>query len=135
VEPLPGGDFSDSFETLCSRIERLGLAQQEAERTAFLYGSEALDIFAKEKGIAPEVRHAVLSEGALTLEDYWVRRSARACFDEDGGMAALETAADVMGELLGWPEPEKVRQIEFCRTIRSNEMRHIQAKEKEQGHG
>jgi glycerol-3-phosphate dehydrogenase len=135
VEPLPGGNFSDSFETLCSRIERLGLAPQEAERAAFLYGSEALDIFAKEKGIAPEVRHAVLSEGALTLEDYWVRRSARACFDEDGGMAALETAADVMGELLGWPEPEKVRQIEFCRTIRSNEMRHIQAKEKEQAHG
>jgi glycerol-3-phosphate dehydrogenase len=130
-EPLPGGDFSDTFGTLCSRIERLGLAPHEAERAALLYGSESLDIFAKEKGIAVEVRQAVLSEGALTLEDYWVRRSARARFDEDGGMAALETAADSMGTLLEWPEPEKARQIKFCRAIRSCEMRNVQAKEKE----
>ena len=132
---MPGGDFSASFATLCSRIESLGLTPQEAKRAAFLYGSEALTIFAKEKGIAPEVRHAVLSEGALTLEDYWVRRSARARFDKDGGISALEAAADVMGELLGWPEPEKVRQIEFCLSIRSQEMRHIQTKEEEQAHG
>lgn len=131
MEPLPGGDFSASFATLSSCVERLGLASQEAERAVFLYGSEALAIFAKENGIAPEVRHSVLSEGALTLEDYWVRRSARARFDKDGGIADLETAADVMGELLGWPEPEKARQIESCRTIRSSEMRHIKAKEKE----
>jgi glycerol-3-phosphate dehydrogenase len=131
AEYLPGGDFPSSFATLCSRVERLGLAPQEAKRAAFLYGSEALAIFTGEKGIAPEVRHAVLSEGALTLEDYWVRRSARARFDKDGGIADLERAADVMGEVLGWPEPEKLRQIKSCRTIRSDEMRHIRVKKKE----
>jgi glycerol-3-phosphate dehydrogenase len=135
MEPLPGGDFSVSFATLCSRVESLGLTPQEAKRAVFLYGSEALAIFVQEKGIAPEARHAVLSEGALTLEDYWVRRSARARFDKNGGIADLEAAAEVMGELLGWAEPEKVRQIESCLSIRSREMRHMQTKEKEQTHG
>ena len=130
-EPLPGGNFSYSFETLCSRVESLGLTPQEAERAALLYGSEALDIFAKEKGIAAEVRHAVLAEGALTLEDYWVRRSARAHFDRNGGMATIETAAAVLGELLGWPEQEKLRQIEHCLTIHTNEMKNIETKKKE----
>jgi len=135
VDPLPGGDFSGSFETLCSRIERLGLAPQEAERAALLYGSEALAIFAKGNGIAVEVRQAVLTEGALTLEDYWVRRSARARFDEDGGMASLETAADHMGKLLEWPEEERERQIRSCQAIRRSEMRNVRTEEEECARG
>jgi glycerol-3-phosphate dehydrogenase len=127
-EPLPGGDFSETFEALCSRIERCGLSPQEAERAAFLYGSEALTIFAQEKGLAAEVRHAVLAEGALTLEDYWVRRSARARFDEQGGLADLEVTADIMGTLLEWTDAEKTRQVRTCREIRADEMRHVQTK-------
>jgi glycerol-3-phosphate dehydrogenase len=130
-EPLPGGDFSETFELLCSRVERCGLSPQEAERAALLYGSEALAIFAQEKGLAAEVRHAVLAEGALTLEDYWVRRSARARFDEEGGLVDLEATADLMGTFLRWADAEKMRQIQFCRDIRKSEMRHIQTKEKE----
>ncbi|MEI6453967.1 MAG: glycerol-3-phosphate dehydrogenase C-terminal domain-containing protein, partial [Actinomycetes bacterium] len=49
-------------------------------------------------------RHAVLHEGALTLEDYWVRRSARAWFDADGGLGALAPAAEAMAGLLGWSD-------------------------------
>lgn len=127
-EPLPGGDFSDTFEALRSRIELCGLTPQDAERAAFLYGGEALTIFAREKGLAAEVRHAVLAEGALTLEDYWVRRSARARFDEQGGLADLEPMADLMGELLGWTDAEKMRQVQTCREIRADEMRHVQTK-------
>ena len=127
-EPLPGGDFSDTFEALCSRIELCGLTPQEAEHAAFLYGGEALTIFAQEKGLAAEVRHAVLAEGALTLEDYWVRRSARARFDEQGGLADLEPTAAIMESLLGWTDAEKVRQVRICREIRANEMRHVQTK-------
>jgi glycerol-3-phosphate dehydrogenase len=126
-EPLPGGDFSYPFETLCSHISQLGLSAQETERAARLYGSEALSIFAAEKGLAAEVRQAVLVEGALTLEDYWVRRSARARFDGKGELPDLATAADSMGALLGWSDAEKARQIEACRDIRAAEMRHIKA--------
>jgi glycerol-3-phosphate dehydrogenase len=124
-EPLPGGDFSDPFETLCSQIMRLGLSPQETERVARLYGSEALTIFAMEKGFAAEVRHAVLAEGALTLEDYWVRRSARAHFDEKNGLPDLEAAADLMGTLLGWSDAVKAQQIRACRDIRADEMQRI----------
>jgi glycerol-3-phosphate dehydrogenase len=129
-KPLPGGDFSGTFTALCSGIERCGLTPGEAERAALLYGSEAFDIFAREKGIAAEVRHAVLAEGACTLEDYWIRRSARARFYEQGGPADLEAAADLMGELLGWTDGEKARQVQSCRDIRAHEMEYIQIKDK-----
>jgi glycerol-3-phosphate dehydrogenase len=127
-EPLPGGDFSETFEALCSRIELCGLTPQDAERAAFLYGGEALTIFAQQKGLAAEVRHAVLAEGALTLEDYWVRRSARARFDVQGGLADLELTAAIMGPLLGWTDAEKMRQVQTCRQTRMDEMRHVQTK-------
>ena len=56
----------------------------------------------------------MLHEGALTLEDYWIRRSARAWFDPDGGLAALPVAAAAMAPLLGWSEAERARQIADC---------------------
>jgi glycerol-3-phosphate dehydrogenase len=127
-EALPGGDFSETFEELCSRVEAMGLAPDEAERVTRLYGNEAFQIFCEEKGIseekglAAEVRQAVLNEGALTLEDYWVRRSARGRFSEDEGLPDLEAAAAHMGELLGWTQEERLRQIEDCRSKRHFEM-------------
>jgi glycerol-3-phosphate dehydrogenase len=121
-EPLPGGDFTGTFEDLQSRLEGLGLSPHEAERAARLYGSEALGLFKKERSPAVEAAHAVKYEGALTLEDYWVRRSARARFDEDGGLASLEPSAESMGELLNWPHEEKTLQIQECRKRRAEEM-------------
>jgi glycerol-3-phosphate dehydrogenase len=125
-ERLPGGDFTGTVHDLQSRVEGLGLAPYEAERATLLYGSEALSIFAKERGPAVEAAHAVKNEGALTLEDYWMRRSARACFDEDGGLAVLEPAAERMGELLNWSVEERERQVEACRARRTAEMRVLQ---------
>ena len=127
--PLPGGDFSETIEALISRIERCGLPPREAERAAFLYGSEAVVIFAQENGPAAEVRQAVLAEGALTLEDYWVRRSARARFDEGGRLADLEAAANFMAPLLEWTDAEKNRQVRSCREILADEIRQILTKQ------
>jgi glycerol-3-phosphate dehydrogenase len=127
-EPLPGGDFDETFESLCSRVASSGLSPQDAERAAFLYGKEALTIFAHEKGLSAEVRHAVLAEGALTLEDYWVRRSARARFDVQGGLADLLAAADLMATFLDWTEAEKMRQVQLCKEIRADELSHLQIK-------
>jgi glycerol-3-phosphate dehydrogenase len=126
LEPLPGGDFPDTIEKLRSRIEALGLDALQAERAAMLYGSEAPELFSGGGGVAVEAECAVRSEGALTLEDYWVRRSARAHFDGDGGMAALDAAADRMAELLEWSPEERNRQLEACRDLRDRELRGVE---------
>jgi len=121
-EPLPGGDFSGTFAELCGKVGALGLEAVEAERAAMLYGGEAPELISRGTGPAVEAEFAVRVEGALTLEDYWVRRSARAHFDLDGGLGVLASAAERMAELLGWSDEERSRQIEACRTRRSREM-------------
>jgi glycerol-3-phosphate dehydrogenase len=111
-QPLVGGDVDPAALTaaLAARLDR-----GEAERLVELYGSEASLIAEAGAGPAAEARHAVLREGALTLEDYWVRRSARAWFDRDAGLSALEPAAAAMGDLLGWSAQERDRQAALCR--------------------
>jgi glycerol-3-phosphate dehydrogenase len=124
--PLPGGDFSGTFEELSSFVQAQGLAPEEADRVIRMYGKEAFAVFAEKKGVAAEARQAVLSEGALTLEDFWFRRSGRAHFSTDTSLADLETAAEEMGELLGWTTEEKANQIAACRNKRDLEMRCLQ---------
>jgi len=121
-EPLPGGDFSGTFEELSSFFEAQGLVPEEADRAIRLYGKEAFSVFAEQKGVAAEVQQAVLNEGALTLEDYWFRRSGRARFGTEAGLSDLEAAAEHMGEWLGWSAAEKERQTEDCRSKREFEM-------------
>jgi len=87
-----------------------------------LYGSEVFELVGDSGGPAVEAEFAVEVEGAQMLEDYWVRRSARAHFDQDGGLAALEPAADRMARLLGWTDQERDHQIETCRRRRRAEM-------------
>ena len=123
LEPLPGGDFSEPFDQLKARVETLGIQPVDAERLARLYGSEAIALFSETSGPAAEAEFAVRTEGALTLEDYWVRRSARSNFDDNGGMDALAPAAEVMGDLLNWSETEKSRQVDLCQKRRQKEMR------------
>ncbi len=111
TESLVGGDLD---------VEALTLVQ--GERLVGLYGAEATLIADVGGGPAAEATHAVLNEGALTLEDYWVRRSARAWFDRDGGLAALAPAAKAMGALLGWSAAQTESQIETCKVLRVNNL-------------
>ncbi len=117
-ETLPGGALTESPAQLTQRLIKGGLGEAEAERLTRLYGDEALGLTA---GIDAEARHAVLREGALTLEDYWLRRSARAHFDLDAGLAALQPAADAMAPLLGWTAAETDHQVGLCRAVRDAE--------------
>jgi glycerol-3-phosphate dehydrogenase len=119
---LPGGDLEDSFNELQQQLEEKGLGRSDAERLARLYGSEAAKILASGGDLRAEVEFAVQCEGALTLEDYWVRRSARARFDVNGGVDSLAPAAAVMAGLLGWSQDEKERQVGVCHAIREHEM-------------
>jgi len=111
--PLPGGDCTDA----ASIVERLrcgGAPAATAERFAHLYGTEAEAVLAFGTDAAAEAEWAVRSEGAVQLEDWWVRRSARAWFDADGGVAALAPAAQRMGMLLGWNDATRQAQIDAC---------------------
>jgi glycerol-3-phosphate dehydrogenase len=69
----------------------------------------------------------VLHEGALTLEDYWVRRSARAWFDLDSAFPALDAAAKAMAPLLGWSAGEQQHQIDHCRGLRAEALSELRA--------
>jgi glycerol-3-phosphate dehydrogenase len=119
-ETLPGGDVDVTAAR--ASLERGGMAAIDADRLVSLYGAEAAGIAADGGDIRAEMRHAVLAEGALTLEDYWVRRSARAWFAKSGGLADLAPAAEAMGHLLGWHDTERDRQIAACRAIHDRNM-------------
>jgi len=136
---IAGGKLS-AYRAMAERVvdlvvERLGVTAQPCstaeaalpggsrtvevadERLARLYGDEANEILIAGGDVAAEAVRAVTHEGAARLEDYWVRRSARAWFDEGAGLAALAPAAEAMGALLGWDDAMKAEQIAQCRQI------------------
>jgi len=105
-----------------------GITVETATHLANLYGSrftEVLELLNQNpKGaqrlcphspdILAQVRHAVEYEGALTVEDFLLRRSALGlgpCL----GLDALDRIADEMGSLLHWSQAERQRQIDSYR--------------------
>lgn len=110
--PLPGGDYDPA--SVAAALAPLGAA---GERLVRLYGAEAEEVARDGGDAAAEARFAVLREGALRLEDYWVRRSPRLWFTPDGGLAALEPAADAMAGLLGWDADRRAAEIDACRKL------------------
>jgi glycerol-3-phosphate dehydrogenase len=108
--PLIGGDVE------AAAIDDLAKSgNQKPDRLADLYGSEADDVRADGGDLEAEVRQAVRREGALRLEDYWVRRGARAFFDLDAGLSILEPASHEMGRLLDWSEDTRAAEVAACR--------------------
>ncbi|WP_428683246.1 glycerol-3-phosphate dehydrogenase/oxidase [Sphingopyxis sp.] len=112
--PLPGGS---------REVQLAGLDPLAAERLAGLYGDEANEIVITGGDVTAEATRAVTHEGASTLEDYWVRRSARAWFDDGAGLTALAPAANAMGALLGWDDAMKASQIAHCSQINDESRR------------
>jgi len=108
--PLVGGDFAAD-----TRQAEHPLRPTTRERLLDLYGSEAGDVRDAGGDVAAEARQAVLREGATRLEDYWVRRSARAFLDPDAGLGRLEEAAREMARLLDWSEARRQLELAHCR--------------------
>lgn len=103
--PLPGG-------------EAIHLpASEDNARLVGLYGNEAQAVLDAGGDVAAEAARAVLHEGAATLEDYWVRRSARVWFDDNAGLAALAPAAATMAPLLGWSDVRRAAEIAHCEEL------------------
>jgi glycerol-3-phosphate dehydrogenase len=124
TDPLPGGDVDPA--AMARALVAAGRSAQAAARSVGLYGSEAEAVG---DGGAAEAAHAVLHEGALTLEDYWVRRSARAWFDLDPAFPALGAAAEAMAPLLDWSAEERRRQIDHCRALRHDALSNLGARQ------
>ena len=114
-QPLVGGD--QSVDVVLQHESLKALEPARAKSLAQRYGSEA-PLVAKLGGdVAAEVTHAVKAEGALRLEDYWMRRSSRALFDTRSGLPILDEAAQTMGSLLGWSNSRQAEEVAACRTI------------------
>lgn len=107
--PLVGGDLPPEP---IDEVTKAG--NRTVDRLRDLYGSEASDVKADGGDLEAEVRQAVRREGALRLEDYWVRRGARAYFDLDAGLSILEPASREMGRLLGWNEATCSAEVAEC---------------------
>jgi glycerol-3-phosphate dehydrogenase len=116
--PLPGGEAA--VAAVIAELQSQGASPAQADRLAGLYGSEAMAVGLG--GPSAEAAHAVLHEGALSLEDWWVRRSARAFFTQDGGVGALAEAARAMAPLLGWSLDREDEEIAACERVRAHDM-------------
>jgi glycerol-3-phosphate dehydrogenase len=119
-EPLTGGETAP--DAIRAELGHRGVTGLVADRLIGLYGAAAPGLTG---GPAAEAAHAVLNEGALTLEDYWVRRSGRAWFDDDGGLAALAPAAKAMAPLLGWDEARIEAEIAGCQARRAADLAEV----------
>lgn len=113
--PLIGGDLEPPVIDEAAKS-----GNQTPDRLVDLYGDEAPDVKADGGDVPAEVRQAVRREGALRLEDYWVRRSARAFFDLDAGLSTLEPASREMARLLDWSEEKRLAEVRACH-LRHNE--------------
>ncbi|MBO9600104.1 MAG: glycerol-3-phosphate dehydrogenase, partial [Cohnella sp.] len=125
--PISGGDVGGSarFEAFvrarATEGAACGLGSREAERLARRYGSNATHLFAiaadpgqvsfaarfgLPSGLAAELVYAVTEEGALTTEDFWIRRTGRLFFDIAYVRQWRESVHEAMRELLHWSEEE-----------------------------
>ena len=110
---LPGGELEGSVADVRADLEARGVGAVAAERLVRLYGAEAAQVVAGEDPVHGEVDQAVFREGAVLLEDWWVRRSARAWFDNEE--APLQRGAARFAALLGWDAARTAREVERCR--------------------
>jgi glycerol-3-phosphate dehydrogenase len=62
--------------------------------------------------VKAQVRFAVEQEMAKTLDDFMVRRTEIYYYAPDQGLSVAPDVANMMGDLLGWDEAERKRQVE-----------------------
>ena len=125
--PLPGAP-AVSPKMVAKAAKDSGLAVETVAHLASLYGSrfsQVLELVRRDKrgrqpicphcpDVLAQVEHSVKEEGAFTVSDFLLRRSAvglGAC----QGLDAVETVAKEMGRVLGWSKREQQRQVEAYR--------------------
>jgi glycerol-3-phosphate dehydrogenase len=121
--PLPGAP-AVSKEEIETAAKESGLPSETIAHLATIYGSRYTSVlkYAREnkrllnpispgtRDILAQVKHAVLEESALSVNDFMLRRSFMG-LNQSQGQDAVETAAKEMGSLLGWNNAEIQKQI------------------------
>jgi len=125
--PLPGAPAVPKERVVKMAKER-GLPVETVMHLADLYGSRFSQVLKLVQGdkrggqpicrhcpdILAQVEHGVKEEGALTVSDFLLRRSAIG-LGSCQGLDAVETVAQEMGRLLGWDKAEQRQQIKAYR--------------------
>lgn len=125
--PLPGAPAVPQ-EKVARMAKERGLPVETVKHLTDLYGSRFSQVLKLVQGdkrggqpicchcpdILAQVEHSVKEEGALTVSDFLLRRSAIG-LGSCQGLDAVETVAQEMGRLLGWGKTEQQRQIEAYR--------------------
>jgi glycerol-3-phosphate dehydrogenase len=118
---------------IARRGQGAGLAPEVVTHLLDAYGADAARVVELVEGapslstrlvsdlpyMRAEVAYACRAELALTVEDVLARRTHIAIEDRTHGMVAVEDIAALMAEELGWPDDERIRQIEaYARYVR-----------------
>ncbi len=124
--PLLG---ADGYPAYVNRRDALaheaGLELGQVEHLLQRYGSRITEILAlikdrpdlgaplkaAESYLRAEVRHAAAYEGALHLDDVLTRRTRISIETFDRGLGAAPTVAVLMGEVLGWDDATRAREL------------------------
>lgn len=130
-EPLPGAvgwPEDDNHEAVAAQISDVVSGQLDHDVCRHLgdrYGMRGLDIAALaaadqrlQARLVPErpeilalVDWAVTRELAQTVTDVMVRRTQLFFRDSDQGLGAADTVAERMGELLGWDDARRTKEV------------------------
>ena len=136
--PLPGGiigsaGIQEHRERRAKDLLDLGVPLPTIERLCWLYGKQLdylialgaedaswLELLHPDvSALRGEVYQAVEQEMALTLTDFMDRRAALLLFCENFGLAAVEAAADIMANLLGWDGERRSHELADYRLLAS----------------
>lgn len=130
--PLYGGrphSLTHASDERYSQIaQEAGLSVEQLKHLVSQYGSAyagVLDylqqpepICGKHPQLLAELRYAIEVEQAMTLED-WYRRRTWIGYETGGGAECIETVAEVFAEHLGWDKTQKNAEIDaYVRTLR-----------------
>ncbi len=124
--PLLGAEGHERVVAAARRLgEGAGIPSREVERLAGRYGVLTEDLVAMMRAEpamaepvtgAPgyrraEIKYAATHEGALHLDDVLTRRTRISIETEDRGLEAARDAAAIMGEVLGWDDATRAREL------------------------
>lgn len=124
---LPGAPAVSKAE-IAAKAEESGLSSETISHLAAIYGSRYIELlkYAAEEerlgnAISPgapdilaQIKHAIIEESALSVNDFMLRRSFLG-LSRGQGLDAVETVAVEMGARLGWSRAEIQQQVEVYR--------------------
>ncbi len=122
---FPGASQPQASETLLrSRLDSENVDPKILARLVRRYGDEAQAVLASGRElIAPgatmilgQVRWAVSQEYAHTLEDVVYRRLRTPLYEPSLSARGLARMSEIMAEMLGWDETERLRQVDQTRS-------------------